>query len=173
MYVFLTIVLVIIFVVLLTFGLAGLSGAPWVPTRRRDVARFLKLAKVKPGDKVCDLGCGDGRILLESAAIGAKAIGYEISIIPLVLVYFNRWRSPYRDQIEVKSRDFWQADMSDVDVVFTFLVPATLGKLSRKMAKMKPGTRVINAVWPVPGWEVVEVDTEEGQAPLYLYIIDK
>ena len=173
MHIFLTIVLVVIFVVLLTFGIAGLSGAPWVPTRRRDVGRFLKLAKVKSGDKVCDLGCGDGRILIETAAIGAKAIGYEISIIPLVLAHFNRWRSLRKDQIEIKSRDFWPADMSDVDVVFAFLVPATLNKLSRKMAKMKSGTRVINAVWPVPGWEATEVDTAEGQASLYLYIIDK
>jgi hypothetical protein len=40
------------------------------------------------------------------------------------------------------------------------------------MKTMKPGTRVINAVWPVPGWgEAAEVSKKEGQAPLYMYII--
>ena len=159
------------FIILVTYGLAGLSGAPWVPTWRRDVDRFLKLANVQPGEKVYDLGCGDGRIVEAAAAAGATAVGYEISLLPLIMAKLRRWRSPYRSRMTILGRDFWPANMDDANAVFTFLVPATLPKLSLKMRKFRPGTRLVNAVWPVPGWKAKAVSQANGQASLYLYEI--
>ena len=113
-----------------------------------------------------------GRRLLEaSAAVGAMAVGYEISLLPLVLAKIRRWRSPHRARMAILSRNFWQADLSQTEVVFTFLVPDTLPRLSLKMTEMKPGTRVVNAYWPIPGQVAVRVSRKPGQADLYLYEI--
>ena len=41
---------------------------------------MLKAAKVKPGETVYDLGCGDGRILITAAQeYEAKGVGVEMS----------------------------------------------------------------------------------------------
>ncbi|MES0341538.1 MAG: hypothetical protein ABUK08_04405 [Candidatus Humimicrobiaceae bacterium] len=54
-------------------------GAPWVPTPYKIIKKMLKLAEVKPGDIVYDLGSGDGRVIIEAArSFGAKAVGIEI-----------------------------------------------------------------------------------------------
>src|SRR5262245_31173946 len=37
---------------------------PYVPTHQKVVAAMLKLAAVKEGETVYDLGCGDGRIVI-------------------------------------------------------------------------------------------------------------
>ena len=65
----------------LTAVLAGFSSAPYVPMRKKDLARFLDIAEIKKGDVVYDLGCGDGRILMSAKKMGARAIGLEISML--------------------------------------------------------------------------------------------
>src|SRR5580692_204261 len=54
--------------------------APYVASPAKVVDRMLELANIRPGETVFDLGCGDGRILIEAAQkYKAKAIGIEIS----------------------------------------------------------------------------------------------
>src|SRR6202789_2868378 len=56
------------------------SLAPYVVSPQEIVDRMLELADLKPGQKLYDLGSGDGRILF--TAVGrfkAKAVGVEIS----------------------------------------------------------------------------------------------
>ena len=53
--------------------------APFVASPQRVVDRMLDLAAIKPNEVVFDLGCGDGRILLQAAQkYQARAIGIEI-----------------------------------------------------------------------------------------------
>lgn len=49
------------------------ARAPLPRTRR-----ILKLARVDGNDCVYDLGCGDGRICIAAAKLGASAVGIEI-----------------------------------------------------------------------------------------------
>src|SRR6266852_7273469 len=63
-------------------GFAQFSNklAPYVASPARVVELMLDIAKVKPGETVLDLGCGDGRILIAAAGkYKAKAVGIEIS----------------------------------------------------------------------------------------------
>src|SRR5690554_7737102 len=53
---------------------------PYVPTPQKVVDGMLKLADVKKGDVVYDLGCGDGRIVITAAKeYGATGIGVDLS----------------------------------------------------------------------------------------------
>ncbi len=68
--------------------------------------------------------------------------------------------------------DAFSVDVSKVDAVYLFLMPDTYQKIRPKLeAELRPGTRVVTYVWPIPGWEPKTVDTKENRPPLYLYVV--
>lgn len=164
---FLTIFAIIL---LVSFAYAGLRGAPWVPTKRIDVERFLNLAAIREGDKMYDLGCGDGRMVRAAAEAGAQAEGFELSLFPYILAKVRRSFSTQRSRIKISFRDIWYTDLHDVDIVYFFLMPKFYPKLKDKLEKeLKSGARVIAYVWPIEGWEPVKIDEAAGRPKMFLY----
>jgi len=162
--------LIIILVFLITFAIGSYSGAPWVPSRKGDVDRFLKLADIKPGQKVYDLGCGDGRIVLAAARAGADATGFEISLLPYLLAQFRRLFLKNKKSCKIYFKSFWSVDLSDVDVVYLFLMPKKNIRMKKKLEKeLKSGAKVIAYVWPIVGWKPVVTDKKDGETAIYLY----
>src|SRR5258706_12757354 len=51
---------------------------PYVQTPMEIVERMLRMAEVRPGDSVIDLGSGDGRIVIEAARRGARGLGVDL-----------------------------------------------------------------------------------------------
>ena len=63
--------------ILMIFALPALIGAPYVPSRSREVQRlFAEALPIGKGDVVLDIGSGDGVVLMAAAQQGARAIGY-------------------------------------------------------------------------------------------------
>ena len=56
---------------------------------------MLDLAELKPTDVLFDLGCGDGRIVIEAARRGATAVGVDIDLVRIRECYENA-RKGYR-----------------------------------------------------------------------------
>ncbi|PLX24649.1 SAM-dependent methyltransferase [Candidatus Parcubacteria bacterium] len=136
----------------------------------KDLERFLNLAKIKKDDKVYDLGCGDGKLLFAAAKYGAKAEGFEVSILPYVIAKVRQIID--KTKVKIKFRDFWMVNLSDADVVFFFLIPRIYPKLKKKLqSELKPGTRVVAYVWPFEDWEPDVVDKAENRPTMYLYTI--
>jgi len=176
-------VILFIFVLAATFAWAS-RVAPWVPTRKGDVNRFLRLADIKAGDKMYDLGCGDGRLTAIASKAGANAVGLEISLFPYFIAKirgfflknscFISLRSSRNEtkSYTIKFKDFWKMDLSDADIVYFFLMPKIYPKLKQKLEKdLKKGTRVIAYVWPIDGWTPVEVNKHNKKPDIYLYKI--
>ncbi|MBI4281219.1 class I SAM-dependent methyltransferase [Candidatus Uhrbacteria bacterium] len=162
--------IVIAFALLGSFAYAGLRGAPWVPTWGVDVERFLKLANIQPGQKMYDLGCGDGRIVSAAARVGARAQGFEVSLLPYLLARARNLLSPKKNRFALRYKDFWYADLHDADVVYVFLMQKIYPRLKEKLEKeLRPGAKVITYVWPIPGWTPTTTDTKANQPPLFLY----
>ena len=54
------------------------TGAPWHPLMPKTIKRILNFADIRPGETLCDLGCGEGRVLITAAKdYSAKGIGVE------------------------------------------------------------------------------------------------
>ncbi|HMW61817.1 MAG TPA: 50S ribosomal protein L11 methyltransferase, partial [Leptospiraceae bacterium] len=51
---------------------------PYEPSHPKVVEAMIKAAAVTGQDTLFDLGCGDGRIVIAAAKLGARAIGYDI-----------------------------------------------------------------------------------------------
>lgn len=125
--------LIIISTVLLLFGAVVFLGAPYLPTRRQQAEAALDLLSLKPGDRLLELGCGDGKVLLLAAQRGLKVTGYELNPILAAVARLRTWR--YRDIVDVVWADYWQAKWPDSDGVFVFLIEKFMPKLEKRMIK--------------------------------------
>ena len=109
-----------VFVVLIVaFGLPALTGAPYVPTHRRQIKRaFKELRPIDSNDYVVDLGSGDGSVLAEVARLGASGVGYEINPI---LFLISKLRLARTSNIKIILGSFWgKAALAEVNVVYVF-----------------------------------------------------
>ncbi len=153
---------------------AMLFGAPWVPTPSLAVAKMVEKAKLKKGDKVYDLGCGDGRLLFEaSRKKGVQAIGYEISplvyLIAVIRNLLNGWK------VKIYFKSYMREDLSEADVVFLYLLPKAFKRLVTKFKKeLKKGSLVISYAFKIDELELVERierNKEKGICPIWIYRI--
>ena len=146
--------------------------APYVASPQRIVDRMLEMASIKPGDTVFDLGCGDGRILIQAAQkYQAKAVGIEIDD-KLVQMTNERINSlGLQNRVRVQQGNLLEADLSSADVVTIYLLTQSNGLLRPRLEKMlKPGTRVVSYDYAVPGWKAKRIDrTEESRGGHLIY----
>ena len=139
--------------VALTFGVI-FEGAPYVPTKRREIQDALKLAKLKKGQTIVDLGSGDGRFLAAAADKGYRAVGYELSPI-LSLISRLRLRK-YGDKILVRNANFWHQELpEDTSAVFVFLAGPFMkrlaGHLEKEAARLDKPITLISYGFDLPG----------------------
>jgi len=148
---------------------AANQGAPWVPTKKKDIERFLNFIEAKPGEKFYELGCGDARLAIAAEKkFNVKAVGVELSVPQVLVAIVRNWLS--KTNVKIKWANLFKIDLSDADVVYLFLMPEPYAKIKPKLEKeLKPGTRVISYVWPIPDWEAEKVDSVEGKLKLFLY----
>ena len=162
-------VLAVLFLLVLSMAYAAKSGAPWVPTWRRDIERFLALANPQKGELMYELGCGDGRVVVTAAKErGVRGVGVELSILQAVAAKVRAMLSG--TGVKIRWRNAFHVNLRDADLVYLFLMPETYEKIRPKLEKeLKPGARVVSYVWPIPGWTPAAADRAEGQNALYLY----
>lgn len=120
--------------VALLFGFVVFVGAPYVPTRRKDISEaFTSLYPLSKQDVVVDIGSGDGVVLRQAAVRGARAIGYELNP---VLVVISRLLSRGQAGVSVYLADFWHAPLpDDTTLVYTFGETRDIGKMYAKVQR--------------------------------------
>ncbi|MBU1130553.1 class I SAM-dependent methyltransferase [Patescibacteria group bacterium] len=167
-----TILVFIIFIILLNFAYAGVSAAPWVPSRKKDYQRVLELAGIKNGDTVYDLGSGDGRWLFYFAkhSPAQEIRGYEISLIMYLICWIKKLFSGY-PQVKLSFGNFYKFNLSKADVLICFLTPRAMKKLLPKLKKeMKPGSRLVSYAFTMPNVEAEKVSkVSQKSVSIYLY----
>ncbi len=119
-----------VFVVL--FGFVVFRGAPYVPSQKKYVRQaFTELYPLNNKDTLVDVGSGDGIVLRLASQCGARAVGYEIN--PL-LVLISRFLSRHDKNVEVKLVDFWLTPLPETTtVVYAFAATPYIKKMIRKM----------------------------------------
>jgi ribosomal protein L11 methylase PrmA len=108
------------------------------------VSMMLQMAHVKKSDRVYDLGCGDGRMLVLAAQkYGAHGVGYEIDPERVQAARENASKNKVEKLVEIIQGDIFTVDLSKVDVLPLYLLPDMNKKLIAQIDKMKPGSRIV------------------------------
>lgn len=155
----------------------GEKLAPYYPTPETVVERMLKLGGLKPGEKMYDLGSGDGRIVIMAAdRFKANATGVEFDE-DLVKQSTDRIRAlGLEKRARIIHGDLLQQNYSDADLVTIYLLPSAVEKARPLLEKqLKKGARVVAHDFGIPGWtpakeEHIEDDGEGRSHTLYLYV---
>lgn len=170
-------ILILLFIVFF-FGSAAYAGwraAPWLPAFKKDMERIIKLAELKDDDLVYDLGSGDGRVVIALANNSrAQFVGYEISLIMYCWSRLKIFFSGLGKRVEIRCSDFLTNDLSQATVIFCFLTPMAMKKLSIKFQKeLKKGTRIVSYSFSLPDWQPLVTDKPDTTSiPIYKYIVD-
>ncbi len=122
----------LLFSVVIVFGFVVFRGAPYVPSRRRQLAvAFDELYSLDNSDLLIDIGSGDGIVLREAAKRGARAIGYELNPI---LVAISWVLSRGQPRIESRLADFWFVKLPpETTVVYVFGESRDIKKMAQKV----------------------------------------
>lgn len=121
------------------------SLGPFLSTPRSLIGPLLEFAGATDGDRLLDVGCGDGRVVVAAAEqIGCHAVGVERSADLVERARRHATDTGVADLVEIVHGDGRSADLAEATVVFMFLsmrvvadlVPATLHRL-------RPGARLV------------------------------
>jgi predicted RNA methylase len=150
--------------------------APYYPTPETIVEKMLQFGGLKAGEKMFDLGSGDGRIVIMAAQkYHADATGVEFDT--------DLWKQSterikglgLQKTARIIHGDILKQDFSSADLITVYLLPVSNEKVRPMMEKqLKKSTRVVAHDFEIAGWTADEVqnieDDGEGRShTLYLY----
>ncbi len=152
------------------------SLAPYYPTPEAIVDRMLQLGGLHAGEKMFDLGSGDGRIVIMAARkYQADATGVEFEDT-LVKQSMKRIASlGLASTARIIHGDLLKADYTSADLLTVYLLPIAGRRLAPILEKqLKKGTRIVSHNAEFPDWTPVKIEEipDDGQGHshrLYLY----
>ncbi len=141
------------------------TDVPFIVTPDNVTREMLKLAGVKAGDFVIDLGSGDGRIVIVAAKqFGARGLGVEIVPDLVEKSRDNARRAGVADRVEFRVQDLFATDLSQATVITMYLLPEVNLQLRPRLLALRPGTRIVSHDWDMGDWKpdrVITVDVPD------------
>jgi ribosomal protein L11 methylase PrmA len=127
----------------------------FVPTPHEVVDDMLRLANVKKGDILYDLGSGDGRIAIAAARkFGIKAVGIDIDPERIREANDNARKAGVTNLVEFRQEDLFKADFREATVVTLYLLPDLNVKLRPRLwEELQPGTRIVSHQFDMGTWK--------------------
>lgn len=151
--------------------------APYFPTPLTIVDQMLKLGELKAGEKMFDLGSGDGRIVIMAAQkykADATGVEFDEGLVKQSLVKIKRLG--LGGTAHIIQGDVMAQDYSSASLLTVYLLSDSNEKVRPILEKqLKKGTRVIAHDFEFAGWTPVktaDIDNDgEGRSHrLYLYV---
>jgi cyclopropane fatty-acyl-phospholipid synthase-like methyltransferase len=164
--------------ILLTLALTAMViipvfyGAPWYPASRKDIYRALKLCEAQSGEKLYDLGSGDGRVLKIAAQdFGMEAIGLEIDPIKVWLSKQFLPKGEFSNRIKILRQNVFEFDFEHADTVFIYMTHQALDQLFPKILEtLKPTATIACYRFCLRG---IQPDKVTSDKKIFIYRFNK
>jgi len=152
-------------------GRPGHLDAPYLATPPEVVEAMLDLAGLMPGERLVDLGCGDGRILVGAARRGATALGVDIDPQRVAEAEEAVRAAGLVQRASVRQEDLFATSLADADVVTLYLLAHVNEWLQGKLlAELRPGARIVSHNFPMRDWEPAAT-RRLGDRTLHLWVV--
>ncbi|MYD72628.1 MAG: methyltransferase domain-containing protein [Acidobacteria bacterium] len=146
----------------------------WVPTAEALIETMLDMAELGPDDVLMDLGSGDGRLVIEAARRGARAIGVEYDARLVALSRERAADAGLSGQVTFLQADLFQIDLTEATVITLFLLPDLNLRLRPTLLDLAPGTRIVSNTWDMGDWtadETIQLDPCPGFCTALLWVV--
>jgi SAM-dependent methyltransferase len=133
----------------------------FVPTDTALVRAMLEAARVKRGDLVYDLGCGDGRIVIAAVKrYGARGVCVDIDPARIAESRHNADTAGVTSRMKIRRADLFETDLRTATVVTLYLLPQLNERLRPKLFReLRPGSRVVSNSFDMGEWKADRVLT--------------
>lgn len=156
----------------------GEKLAPYYPTPESIVDKMLEVGQLKAGEKMFDLGSGDGRIVFMAARkYNADATGVELDTDLYLSSEAKIKKLGLQKSARIIHGDILTQNYSSANLITVYLLPESNIKVRPILdAQLKKGTRIVAHDFGIGGWAPVKTitipDDGEGRShTLFLYII--
>jgi hypothetical protein len=127
----------------------------YYPTPPETVAEMLRMAKIKKGDVLYDLGSGDGRIPIAAAKqYGIRAVGIEIDPKLVTEAEENARQANVSELVRFRNEDMFRVNYSEATIVTLYLSEKLNVLLRPKLlSELRPGSRIISHDFRMGDWK--------------------
>ncbi len=162
-----------------TFSWDGLQIAlgvspdvPYVSTPYEIANEMIRLADVKAHDVVYDLGCGDGRLVIEAVRkSGCRGVGIDIDPVRIKESRANAKTAGVEDRVRFVEQNFFISDIGEATVMLIYLFPDINIRLRAKfLGEMRPGSRLVSHAFDMGDWKP-DVTSNVLAQRVYLWVI--
>ena len=153
----------------------GRKLAPFNPINIACAILALEMLDVKSmssGSVLYDLGCGDGRVLMEACKIniGVRAVGVEYDVNLCERARGNINMNGYSSRVTVLHANVMNADIADASAVFVYLVPEGIRAIEEiLLSALDRNVKIVTYVFSIPNITPTRVVIYKGSTKLYLY----
>ena len=154
-------------------------ATPFGPSSPDAVSRMIKLAALKDGDVVADLGSGNGQIIIAAVKSNPKVRGWGVDLQEWLVKTATEEaaKQGVSDRAQFSQRNAFDVDLREASVINMWLFANLTRLLQPKiLGEARPGTRVIVngqliGTENILGlWQPDQID-REGSSPIMLWIV--
>ena len=130
-----------------------IEEVPFIVSPDNVTLEMLRIAGVRRGDHVMDLGSGDGRIVILAAKrFGATGLGVEIVPDLVEKSLKSARQAGVADKVDFKVQDLFKTDLAPATVITMYLLQEVNLQLRPGLLQLKPGTRLVSHDWDMGDW---------------------
>ena len=134
--------------------------APFVPSPQTVVEYMLKLADLKAGEVLFDMGSGDGRtVIMAAKTFGARGVGIELREDLAKKAMSHIHENGIDDRVTIMNTDMFTVNLTSADVVYLYLTTSANEKIKPKLeSDLKKGARIVSHDYEIIGWRPLKVE---------------
>ncbi len=134
--------------------------APFVPSPNVVVEYMLKLAGLKAGEVLFDMGAGDGRtVIMAAKTFGARGVGIELREDLAKKALSSIHENGLADRVTIVNGDMFNVNLTSADVVYLYLTTSANEKIRPKLeSDLKRGVRVVSHDYEIVGWKPEKIE---------------
>jgi len=122
---------------------------------------MLKLADLKAGEVLFDMGAGDGRtVIMAAKTFGARGVGIELREDLAKRAMGIIHESGLDNRVTILNDDMFKVNLTSADVVYLYLTTSANDKIRPKLeSDLKKGARVVSHDYEIIGWRPEKMET--------------